>query len=214
MSFDPKPRWERRKDARPQELLGAALELFVEHGFAATRLDEVARKAGVSKGTLYLYFESKEELFKAVVRETILPGIVQSEQLLAQFEGPTEELFRVLVTNWWNMVVDNKLAGLCKLMFAEASNFPDLAKFYHDEVIDRHEKMYIKLLERGMNSGEFRQLDLTVMPKILAAPMVMLMLWTHSFCVCEVRPTSVNDYLKSYMDSALGGLLCTERARS
>ena len=207
LSYDLKPRWERRKDARPQELLAAALDLFVERGFAATRLDEVARSAGVSKGTLYLYFESKEELFKAVIRENVVPGIVQAEQLVEEFEGSTEDLFRQMIANWWDMLTSTKLAGICKLMFAEASNFPELAQFYHVEIIERHEKMIIRLLERGIRSGEFRPLDLTVMPKIVTAPIIMLMLWTHSFCICEVQPTSVNDYLAAYMEGVLRGLL-------
>lgn len=206
MTFALKPRWERRKDARPQELLAAALDLFVERGFTATRLDEVARNAGVSKGTLYLYFENKEELFKAVVRENVVPGIVQAEQLMEHFDGSTEDLFRAMITLWWTGLTNSKLAGICKLMFAEAGNFPELAKFYHDEVIVRHEQMLIKLLERGMCNGEFRQLDITVMPKIITAPIIMLMLWTHSFCVCQVHPTSVNDYIESYVESVLLGL--------
>lgn len=92
-----KPRWERRKDARPQELLAAALDLFVERGYAGTRLDDVASLAGVSKGTLYLYFENKEELFKAVVRENIVAALADAEDLIAGFEGHSSDLLRTLV---------------------------------------------------------------------------------------------------------------------
>ncbi|PRC92442.1 TetR/AcrR family transcriptional regulator [Solimicrobium silvestre] len=207
MSICLKPRWARRKDARPQELLSAALEIFVERGYAATRLEEVARKAGVSKGTLYLYFENKEELFKAVVRDTIVPNIAQAEQLISEFQGSTKELFIELITHWCEQISAPNLAGICKLMFAEASNFPELAEFYYAEVINRNELMIIQLLERGMQSGEFRQLDLSVMPKIVTAPIVMLMLWSNTFSCCEPHAIVRDDYVRSYIEVILAGLL-------
>src|SRR3954466_4267347 len=104
--FDYKPRWERRKDARPQELLAAALDLFVERGFASTRLEDVAKRAGVSKGTLYLYFTNKEELFKAVVRENIIPSIGEAEDAMATFEGSTADLFRYFINGWWERIIN------------------------------------------------------------------------------------------------------------
>jgi len=107
-----KPRWERRKDARPQELLAAALEQFVERGFAATRLEDVARSAGVSKGTLYLYFANKEELFKAVVRESIVHPIGEAEHAISAFEGSSGELLREILMSWWDQVGATKLAGI------------------------------------------------------------------------------------------------------
>jgi len=207
MLTESKPRWARRKEARPTELLSAALDAFVEHGFAATKLDDVARKAGVSKGTLYLYFENKEELFKAVVRNTIVPNIAQAEKLIADFDGPTTDLFRELITLWATQISVGNVAGICKLMFAEVSNFPELAEFYYAEVIQRNELMIIRLLERGMKSGEFRQLDLTVIPKIITAPMLMLMLWSQSFCSFNAEPLDADTYIRNYVDTILVGLL-------
>lgn len=204
-----KPRWERRKDARPQELLAAALELFVERGFAATRLDDVARLAGVSKGTLYLYFCSKEELFKAVVRESILPMLGEVEGVIEQFSGSSEELFRLIMNTWWDKVGNTKLSGISKLMMAEAGNFPELAKFYQDEVLDRAEKMVISMLRRGIQRGEIRQVDLDIAPLILIAPMIMLMMSKHSRGVCQVAPDKRAIYLEHYLDMALHGLLTT-----
>ncbi|MFM2088080.1 MAG: hypothetical protein RLZZ237_2949, partial [Pseudomonadota bacterium] len=99
--IDTKPRWERRKDARPQELLAAALDLFVERGFASTRLEDVAKRAGVSKGTLYLYFENKQELFKAVVRDNIVHAIVEVEDSLATSESSSADLLRSILMQWW-----------------------------------------------------------------------------------------------------------------
>ncbi|HEX9173419.1 MAG TPA: helix-turn-helix domain-containing protein, partial [Telluria sp.] len=134
---DTKPRWERRKDARPQELLAAALDLFVERGFASTRLEDVARRAGVSKGTLYLYFTNKEELFKAVVRDNIVPVIGAAEEIIAGFEGHSADLLRKVITEWWQRLGETKASGITKLIMAEAGNFPDIACFYQEEVIAR-----------------------------------------------------------------------------
>ncbi|HEX4858952.1 MAG TPA: TetR/AcrR family transcriptional regulator, partial [Usitatibacteraceae bacterium] len=153
------PRWERRKDARPGELLAAALDLFVEKGFAATRLEDVARRAGVSKGTLYLYFDSKEELFKAVIRESYLPSLMHGESLLKDFTGSAEQLLRAFLRMWWDEVGETKQAGLTKLVIAEAGNFPEIARFYHDEVIQRANALLRHAIERGVQSGEFQPVN-------------------------------------------------------
>ena len=207
MSCPFKPRWERRKGARPQELLDAALDLFVERGFAATRLDDVARAAGVSKGTLYLYFCSKEELFKAVVRESVVPHLGEAEGMLDHFTGDSAELLRGLMTTWWDKIGNTKLSGLTKLMIAEAGNFPDLARFYQEEVIDRGEKLVTKMLERGIERGEIRPVDIEIASRILIAPILMMMLWKHSEGVCQIAPDQLGAYLEQFIDMALHGLL-------
>jgi len=205
--FDTKPRWERRKDARPQELLAAAIDLFVERGFAATRLEDVARRAGVSKGTLYLYFENKEELFKAVVRNSIVPVIGQAESSVAEFEGHSAELLRTVLMNWWDRVGASKVSGIVKLVMAEANNFPELAKFYQDEVINRGTRMISSMLERGIARGEFRSINVTQMTQVLMAPMLMLVTWKHSVGPCERGDLEPLAFLDSFLDMALHGLL-------
>lgn len=199
---DTKPRWERRKDARPQELLAAALELFVDRGFAATRLEDVARAAGVSKGTLYLYFENKQELFKAVVRETIVQTIGQAESdAAAARDTPSDELLRQMLRRWWTQVGATKAAGLTKLMMAESGNFPELAQFYNEEVIERGSALLTRILERGVARGEFRPLDPVMMTNVLIAPVLTLMMWKHSFFPCETHEAIDAD---TFMDTFLG----------
>lgn len=205
--FDTKPRWERRKDARPQELLAAAIDLFVERGFAATRLEDVARRAGVSKGTLYLYFENKEELFKAVVRNSIVPVIGQAESSVAEFDGHSAELLRKVLMDWWDRVGVSKVSGIVKLVMAEANNFPELAKFYQDEVINRGTRMISSMLERGIARGEFRAINVTQMTQVLMAPMLMLVTWKHSVGPCERGDLEPLAFLDSFLDMALHGLL-------
>lgn len=205
--FDMKPRWARRKEARPQELLAAALDLFVERGFALTRLEDVAKRAGVSKGTLYLYFANKEELFKAVVRESIVPTLGQAEEMIGNFTGSSEELLRQVVCGWWQQIGSTKLSGIAKLMLSECGNFPDLAQFYHEEVISRSDGLISKLLQRGIDSGEFRQVNPEQLTKVMVAPVLMLMLWKHSFGATHISGGDPEEYLHNFIDLCLHGLL-------
>lgn len=200
-------RWERRKEARPQELLAAALDLFVERGYSATRLDDVAARAGVSKGTLYLYFTNKEELFKAVIRENMVPIIGEAEGIVSHYQGPTARLFEDIVFGWWERIGNTKLAGIPKLMMAEAGNFPDIARFYYEEVMERSHAMITSILERGIARGEFRAIDPKQMMTVVIAPMVMLMMWNHSFGACCIAPIDPKQYLSSFIDLALRGML-------
>jgi len=211
--LDTKPRWERRKDARPQELLAAAIDLFVERGFASTRLEDVARRAGVSKGTLYLYFENKEELFKAVVRTSIVPVIGAAESSVAEFDGHSAELMRKVMIDWWDRIGANKVSGIVKLVTAEAGNFPELAQFYQEEVINRGTRMMSSMLERGIARGEFRPIDVTQMTQVLIAPMLMLVTWKHSVGPCERGALEPLAFLDTFLDMALHGLLPAPAAR-
>lgn len=200
------PRWERRKQDRPQELLAAALQLFVERGYAATRLEDVATRAGVSKGTLYLYFENKESLFKSVVRANMLPLLDEAEAMVDNHAGSSAELLRELITGWWQAAKHSGLTGISKLMMAESGNFPELARFYHEEIILRSDAMVVRMLERGMARGEFRQIDAEAMKKVIVAPVVMLMLWDQSFGPCSITPIDPQAYLTSLIDLCINGL--------
>jgi AcrR family transcriptional regulator len=200
------PRWERRKDARPGELATAALELFIEKGFSATRLDDVAKRAGVSKGTLYLYFDSKEELFKTVIQEGIVSRIAEYEVFMRAYEGASADLLRDLVNTWWNQIGATKLGGITKLMMSEAGNFPELAMFYHDEVITRGMGLFVYVIERGIARGEFRSMPLDYIPRICAAPVVMLMLWRHSFDLCGAKQIDPDAYLAAHTDMLIHSL--------
>ncbi len=200
------PRWERRKQDRPQELLAAALQLFVERGYAATRLEDVAARAGVSKGTLYLYFDGKESLFKSVVRANMLPLLDEAEARVDRHEGSSAELLCELIRNWWEAASHTGLKGISKLMMAESGNFPELARFYHAEIIARSDATVVRVLERGMARGEFRRIDAEAMKKVIVAPVVMLMLWDQSLAPCAIAPIDTDAYLKSLMDLCVHGL--------
>ena len=199
---------ERRKEARPGELLDAALDLFVEKGFAATRAEEVAARAGVSKGTLFLYFQSKEELFKAVVRENISGRFKEWNDEFAAFEGSTAEMLGYCMNIWWDRVGATKASGLTKLMMSEAKNFPDIAAFYQQEVIQPGQALIRRILQRGMDRGEFRTLDLDYAVYSVVAPMIFLILSKHSMGVC-VRDDMKLDpkkYIAAQLSTILYGL--------
>jgi len=196
---------ERRKEARPGELLDAALDLFVEKGFAATRVEEVAALAGVSKGTLFLYFPSKEELFKAVVRKNISGRFEEWGEEFKTFEGTGAEMVTYCMNVWWNRVGATRASGITKLMMSEAKNFPELAVFYQQEVIQPGQLLIRRILQRGIDRGEFRPLDLDYAVYSLIAPMMFLILAKHSGGVCA-RDDVVLDPEK-YIASQLGVIL-------
>jgi len=198
----------RRKEARPQELVAAALSLFVEKGFAATRLDEVAARAGVSKGTLYLYYDSKEALFLAVIREGILPVVGEGRRMLeAHVDDPVGGL-RAYIRGWWSMIGDTPYGGIPKLMMSEAQNFPEVADYYLREVIQPGRAILLEIIERGVEKGVFRPVDPTLITHIVMAPMLHLALWRNSFAVCcQVPDMNADDYLNEYIQLLVHGLL-------
>lgn len=200
-------RWTRRKEARPAELMAAALDLFVERGYAATRLDDVAARAGVSKGTLYLYFSSKEELFKAVIRSGIIPLIERGERLLEEHTGSSSGLLREIVFGWWASVGNSKLGGIPKLMFSECRNFPEIGKFYYEEVISRSYRLMQGVFEAGMRSGEFRAMDANYATRLILAPIVFLLLWRYSFDFCDSKHIDAEKYLDQHLDTVINGLV-------
>jgi AcrR family transcriptional regulator len=202
----PDRKWTRRKEARPGELTAAALELFVERGYAATRLDDVAAKAGVSKGTLYLYFSSKEDLFKAVVREGIVPAIERGEKLFEEHTGSVADLISDLIQGWWESIGSTRLAGIPKLMISESGNFPEIAQFYYQEVISRGHRLVGSALRRGMEKGEFRKLDVEYTVRLILAPLVMLAVWRFSFDICDSNCLEPKKYLEQHIDIVLNGL--------
>lgn len=180
----------RRKEARPGELLEAALDLFVEKGFAATRAEEVARRAGVSKGTLFLYFSSKDDLFKAVVRHNLSGQFPQWNAQIDSFTGSTPDMLREFYRIWWHSVGSTKASGITKLILSEAGNFPEIAEFYQKEVIEPGKALIRRILERGVARQEFRPLDMEYASYSVLGPLIFLILWKHSMGACTSVPAT------------------------
>lgn len=200
------PRWKRRKEARPAEIIEAALTLFVDKGYAATRLDDVAKLAGVTKGTVYLYFDNKEELFKAVVRETVLPNLEFAETVVAEHQGSSEALLWHLLERWAERMTESPTTGIAKLMIAEAGNFPELARFYMDEVVLRSRKLFAAVIERGIQSGEFKPVDVALATRATTAPLMMTKVWSQSFALCDPEIIDLKTFARFHFDLMMAGL--------
>jgi TetR/AcrR family transcriptional regulator len=165
------PRWQRRKDVRPQEIIQAALEYFVQQGYSATKVDQVAQRAGVTPGTLYVYFENKEALLKAVVHESIGPVFQYADQQLEGYSGTASDLLRTFIREWRERIASGPFSGIPKLIVAEAQNYPDLAKFYIKEVQERGRDFIKHILRYGIQRGEFAVRDLDITARIIMAPL-------------------------------------------
>lgn len=205
----PKAKRTRRKEDRPGQLLEAALELFVEKGFSATRAEEIAAKAGVSKGTLFLYFDSKEDLLKAVVRENILGHFKEWAGIFESFEGDSTAMLRSAVTLWWERVGTTKASGIFKLIVSEAQNFPEIALFYQQEVLQPVQQWVRLILQRGIEKGEFRALDLDYAAFSITAPLLFLTMWQNSMGNCLAQKgfpgLDATRYIESQLDIILNG---------
>jgi AcrR family transcriptional regulator len=188
-------------------MMAAALDLFVEKGYSATRLEEVAARAGVSKGALYLYFDSKEALFKAVISEGIVPLMDQGLAHAAEFKGSAAELLQFLLSCWWEAIGNTPLGGVPKLMVSEAGNFPEVTAYYHDSVIAPGRELIRSVIERGIAAGEFRPVDVDVVIDVIFAPVLLLAIWRHSLGVaCPAREHDPARYLATHFDLILKGL--------
>jgi AcrR family transcriptional regulator len=207
METTPSPRWQRRPDARPDEILDAALEVFGAQGFAGARLDDIARAAGVSKGTLYLYFESKEEMFRAMIRARIVSVLEEGERELLHAEGSTRTRLEMLMRRIWAVVGDPKMARIIKLVHGELNNFPELARFYYEEVILRVRTLGLNLLAQGVAAGEVRpeqaQFAARAMPSLLVMGSKML----HFFAPLDPAPLTADVILSGTIDLVLNGVL-------
>ncbi len=201
---------ERRKQARPGELLDAALALFVEKGFAATRVEEVAARAGVSKGTLFLYFDSKEELFKAVVHENLAGRFVEWNEEFERFDGDSADMLRYCLSAWWERIGATPASGITKLMISESHNFPELATYYQNEVMVPGQALIRRILQRGVDRGEFRVDDMDYAIYSVIAPMIFLMMNKHSLGTCVPAQQALDPlrFIAMQTDVLLHGL-CT-----
>lgn len=202
--------WTRRKDARPGEILEAALEIFAEKGFAATRMEDIAARAGVTKGTIYLYYPGKEELFKSLARETVGKALASATRNMAGIAGnPRQSLIRAL-TAIASFLNDGRRATLPKIIIAESGNFPELAVFWRQEVVDTAFSLLCGIYDRGVELGQFRQLPREDVVRLCVAPIILSIIWRTTF----------NDtfdsarFFESHLDTLYHGLLTPEASNA
>ncbi len=201
------PRWHRRPDERPEEILDAALEVFGAQGFAGARLEDIARQAGVSKGTLYLYFDSKEALFRAMILARIVSALEEGEREVQEVEGPMRRKLEVLMRRIWAVVGDPSMARIIKLVHGELNNFPELARFYYEEVILRVRALCLGVLAQGVAAGECRPEQSEFAARAMPSLLVMGSKMLHFFAPLDPAPLTEDAIVSGTIDLVLHGVL-------
>ncbi|MEJ0027629.1 MAG: TetR/AcrR family transcriptional regulator [Rhizomicrobium sp.] len=199
-------RWSRRKQARPAEILDAALKVFAAKGYAAARMDDIAREAGVTKGTIYLYFENKEAVFKSLVRESIGTTIGAVAGQIAGHDGPARDLLRFALAAMATLLMNSDRVVLPKIIIAESGNFPELARFYRFEIIETGLAALSSVIESGMARGEFRRAPVNHVIRICVAPVLLGAVWRSTFAVFDPEPYDYQGLIETHLDVLFRGL--------
>ena len=202
-----KPKRQRRAQDRPREICAAALDVFAEKGFAAARLDEIAQRAGVSKGTLYLYFKDKADLFRAVVRDTVAPNIDVVRTMVEGADLPFPDVIRLFLLRFAALTSQARVGAVAKMVIGESRNFPELAKVWHDEVVSKALGLIAGLIERGQAKGEVRAGDPRLLTFTLMGPMVMGLLWRETLQPAGGAPLDLEALAAQHAETILAGLL-------
>jgi AcrR family transcriptional regulator len=195
---------ELQKEARRIAIIDAALEEFTAQGFTATKLDDVAVRAGIGKGTIYLYFDSKESLFEEVVRRNLLGGREMIENFITNFEGTTAELLATHFRHMYSFMQNDKIPPLVAMVLGEAVRFPSLSRFFHDEMIKHSQDVMRRIIQRGVASGEFRPAAADIYTQFLIAPVLIGAIWKLQFDT--VAPIDMADYAEQHIDFILRAL--------
>ncbi|MGG5818763.1 TetR/AcrR family transcriptional regulator [Falsiroseomonas sp. HW251] len=202
----PRPSRTRRKEDRPAELLEAALDTFRAKGFAATRMDDIAARAGVSKGTIYLYYPSKEAIFEALVRDRLLPNLDRVEAAAAASPLPAGATLRLIAGMASQVMADARLVGVPKMVLAEAGNFPELARFYREAVVARALALIAGVIRRGIAAGEFRDTDPEIAARLFVFPVLVTALWQATFAPVEDHPVPPAKVVEQHLETWLRGM--------
>lgn len=195
----------RRKTQRPTEIVQAALEVFAEEGFARATITQIAQRAGAAKGTVYLYFETKEQLFEAVVHEHIKPVFAAAEQIVGSFPGPASELLTRLLERIYQELANSPLRrGIMRILIGEGERFPRLTEFYHREIICSAQSLLRSVIQKGIDSGEFRRAGVLDFPATVMGPVMLAAIWKMTFD--RFDPLRLDDFARAHIDLVLNGL--------
>jgi len=200
------PKFRRRKDERPAEIVAAALEVFAEKGFAAARLDEIARRAGVSKGAVYLYFETKEDIFRAVVVQAIAPNVGAVRAMIAAHPGPLPDLLRSVAARMGQVIETTPIGGVLKMVVGEARNFPEIARVWHDELVSQALGALAGAIAAAQDRGEVRPGDPRAYALQLISPILVAVLWRETFVPVGAEPFDLRALMAQHVDTILGGM--------
>jgi AcrR family transcriptional regulator len=206
------PKFRRRKAARPGEIVEAAMTVFAERGFAASRLDDIARRAGVSKGALYLYFETKEELFRAVVAQAIAPNMQAIRAVVAAHPGPLSDLLRLVAGRVGDLMEALPVGGVVKMVIAEAGNFPALARVWHDDLVAHILGAMTDAIRAAQGRGEVRPGDPRIYALEIIGPMLVALIWRETFVPVGAEPFDLRAVARQHVETMIEGLKLREAA--
>lgn len=204
------PKFRRRKADRPAEIVAAALEVFAEKGFAAARLDEIARRAGVSKGAVYLYFETKEDIFRAVVGQALAPNIAAIRAMALAHPGPLPVLLRAVLARVAEVADTSPVGGVLKMVVAEAGNFPEIARVWYEALVSQAMGAMTDVIAAAQARGEVRPGDPRVYGLQLIAPMLAAVLWRETFAPIGAPPFDIRNVMAQHADTLMSGMLTGE----
>jgi AcrR family transcriptional regulator len=204
------PKFRRRKADRPAEILHAALTVFAEKGFAAARLDEIASRAGVSKGALYLYFETKEDLFRAVVEQALAPNIMAIRAMVAGQPGPFADLLRMFAGRVSEVIETLPIGGVVKMVIGEARNFPQIARVYHDALVAQALDALADAVAAAQARGEVKAGDPRTYALQCVAPLLVGVIWRETFVPVGAKPFDLPAVVRQHVETVLCGLLVEE----
>jgi AcrR family transcriptional regulator len=193
-------------EVRQADILTAALEEFSRHGFEGARMEDVARAAKVSKGTVYLYYPTKQALFEALVMRDIAPRVSVAEQFLKGYEGPLEPALMRMIELAAMAIESGKLPVYPKLLIAESSRFPELAAFYRREVVGKMLLALTTLFQRALDRGEIVGIEAEIAAHLFIAPVLKSALWSLVFAGTEAAPFPPLSYLQTHVRIFLKGL--------
>jgi AcrR family transcriptional regulator len=206
------PKFRRRKADRPAEIVEAALAVFAEKGFAAAKLEDIAKRAGVSKGAIYLYFETKEEVFRAVVSQAIAPNVGAVRAMAAAHPGPLADLLRGVTGHIAGVISQTPLGGVLKMVVGEARNFPEIARVWHDELVSQALGAISDAIAAAQARGEVKPGDPRIYALQLISPLLVAVLWRETFVPVGAPPFDLPAVMAQHIDTLLCGML-TEGAR-
>lgn len=196
----------RRPAARPAEILAAALDLFAERGFAATRMEDVAKRAGISKAGVYLYFKDKMALLQALVNEMAGANIGVARGIAEQHDGPVAPLLATVLTFVARQLRDTRFPELLKVVISESRAHPDIGRLYLDSVIRQGLPLFEELLRRGVERGEFRAMDSVLAVKTMVAPMLLAAIWKTVLQPIGAEPLNIEALAAQHIDIFLRGI--------
>jgi AcrR family transcriptional regulator len=206
------PKWRRRKEDRPRDICAAALSVFAEKGFAGARIEEIARRAGLSKGAVYLYFPTKEALFRAVVQSAVVPNIDAIERVLTAMDMSFADRLRLLLPRFAEIVGTLPIGAVAKMVIGESRNFPELARVWHDDVILKGVGILTRLIAEGQARGELRPGDPRGHAFSIMGPMLMGVLWRETFTPIGGAAIDLPAIARQHAETVLDGMLTGKEA--